>query len=348
MNHRKVPTTTDIRQAERTFAAIGQSERDTPAIEHAQPATPAIERAQSTSAAIERAQSTATAIERVERNAWLDMYQAAPPSYAAAQGLAHALQDTIGLLACRSLPIAEFNRALSVGVDGSFNETALDAARDWLRLHGTADAVLQCPPAGQDDALKAWLLRHGLERRGNGWAKFLRATAPVPVSSHESSSAKSYQSSNSRSHRSAHEGSNPTGIEVRLVTPESAAQFGVVVQAGFGLPDHCAPWFAALAGRPGWQLYLAYQGETAIASGALFLQDQWGWMGIDATLPDYRGRGAQSALIARRVSDGIAAGVLGLTAETGQPTGGQEAAHTSYSNYRRGGFDPVYIRDNYR
>jgi hypothetical protein len=268
--------------------------------------------------------SVIAAIERVERDAWLDMYQAAPLAYAAEQGMAQALHGTIGLLACRSLPIAEFNRALSVGAEGSFDEAAMDAVRDWLRQHGTADAVLQCPPAGQGDALKAWLHRHGLERRGNGWAKFMRGTAPAQVRANEA------------------------GIEVRQVTAASAGQFGSVVQGGFGLPDHCVAWFAALAGRPGWQLYLAYLGDVAVASGALFLQGQWGWMGIDATLPDYRGRGAQSALIARRVNDAILAGVLGLTAETGQPAAGEEAAHTSYSNYRRSGFDRVYIRDNFR
>ena len=72
------------------------------------------------------------------------------------------------------------------------------------------------------------------------------------------------------------------------------------------------------------------------------------WFGIDATLSDYRRRGAQTALIHRRVEDGRAERLAGLTAETGQPSAGQEAAHTSYSNYTRAGFTPAYVRPNYK
>ena len=70
---------------------------------------------------------------------------------------------------------------------------------------------------------------------------------------------------------------------------ESADAFGQVVQAGFGLPVGTAKWFAALFGRPGWHLYLAYDGETPIASGAAFVKHGVFWFGIDATLGHYVG-----------------------------------------------------------
>jgi hypothetical protein len=120
------------------------------------------------------------------------------------------------------------------------------------------------------------------------------------------------------------------------------------VQAGFGLPIATVKWFAALFGRPGWRLYLAYDGQTAIASGAAFAQHGVAWFGMDATLTDFRRRGAQTALINQRIEDGRANGLVGFTAETGQPHVGQEAAHTSYSNYRRAGFTRGYVRPNYK
>ena len=101
------------------------------------------------------------------------------------------------------------------------------------------------------------------------------------------------------------------------------------VQAGFDLPVATAKWFAALYGRPGWRLYLAYDGQTPIASGAAFAQYGVAWFGMDATLTDFRRRGAQTALINRRIEDGRALRLVGFTAETGQPPAGQEAAHTS-------------------
>jgi hypothetical protein len=268
--------------------------------------------------------STLAAIERVERLAWIDMFNAAPATYAASQGLRAAAHGAIGLLACRSLPIAEFNRAMSVGVEGDCPATALDDVLAWLREHAAAEAVLQCPPTTRNDALQAWLRSRELEPQGNGWAKFVRGTQAIV----------------SRP--------NGAGIDVRQVTAETASQFGRVVQAGFGLPEHCAPWFANLADRPGWRVYLAWRNGMPIASGALFLHDGWGWMGIDATLPGERGLGAQTELIARRVADGIDADVAGLTAETGQPAAGLESSHTSFSNYQRGGFDHAYTRANYR
>jgi len=60
-----------------------------------------------------------------------------------------------------------------------------------------------------------------------------------------------------------------------------------------------------LAGRKGWFLYLAMDGDMPVATGALYLSDAAGErfaeLNFGSTLPDHRGRGAQSALIARRV-----------------------------------------------
>jgi hypothetical protein len=132
------------------------------------------------------------------------------------------------------------------------------------------------------------------------------------------------------------------------VNRESADAFGQIVQSGFGLPVATAKWFAALFGRPGWRLYLADDGQSPVACGAAFAQHGVAWLGMDATLTDFRRRGAQTALINRRIEDGLAARLLGFTAETGQPRAGQEATHTSYSNYKRAGFTPAYVRPNYK
>jgi hypothetical protein len=132
------------------------------------------------------------------------------------------------------------------------------------------------------------------------------------------------------------------------VAAGSADAFGQVVQAGFSLPVASAQWFAALFGRPEWHLYRAYDGETPIASGAAFVKHGAAWFGIDAMLADHRRRGAQTALINRRIEDGRAARLVGFTAETGQPSAGQKATHTSYSNYTRAGFTRAYARPNYK
>jgi hypothetical protein len=264
-----------------------------------------------------------TMFERVERDAWLDLFAAAPDGCARNFGIRSRRLGDMGVLASREIAIVEFNRAMCVGIAAPATETELDAASAWLETNAAPGWALQVAPAAQTGAVQDWLRRRAMTASGTGWAKFERGTEPVA------------QVQTSR-------------VQVRLVNAESADTFGQVVQAGFGLPVATAKWFAALFGRPGWLLYLAYDAEIPIASGAAFVRHGVAWFGIDATLTDYRRRGAQTALINRRIGHGRAARLVGFTAETGQPSAGQEAAHTSYSNYIRAGFTPAYVRPNYK
>ena len=104
---------------------------------------------------------------------------------------------------------------------------------------------------------------------------------------------------------------------------------------------------SALVGRPGWRCYLAYDGGLPVACAAMFVREGWAWLGVAATLADHRGHGAQKALIARRLADGIAAGVAGFTVETGRPDAGTEANHPSFRNLSGAGFVMAYARVQY-
>jgi hypothetical protein len=61
---------------------------------------------------------------------------------------------------------------------------------------------------------------------------------------------------------------------------------------------------------------------------------------VDATLPAHRGRGAQTALIARRVADAVAAGATLAVAETIENGG-------AFRSYQRCGFALAYLRENW-
>jgi hypothetical protein len=261
--------------------------------------------------------------ELVERDAWLDFFAAAPDDCAQAFGISSLRLHDMGLLAARELGMVEFNRAMCVGIVAPTSKTELDEASSWLKTNAASCWALQLAPTAHTRAVQDWLRRRAMAATATGWAKFKRGGSPA-----------------------AH--LERSKVQVRLVNRHSAESFGQVVQAGFGLPVATAKWFAALFGRPGWNVYLAYDGETPIASGAAFTQHDVAWFGMDATLAEFRRRGAPTALINRRIEDGLAARLVGFTAETGQPAAGQEAAHTSYSNYRRAGFVPAYVRPNYK
>ena len=261
--------------------------------------------------------------ELVERDAWLDFFAAAPADCGQAFGISSLRLGDTGLLATREVAIVEFNRAMCVGTVAPATEPELDDAWAWLSTHAAPGWAFQVAPGAHTRAVQDWLRRRAMTASGTGWAKFERGTSPA-----------------------AH--MKTSRVQVRLVNTESANAFGQVVQAGFGLPAGTAKWFAALFGRPGWRLYLAYDGASPIASGAAFTRHDVAWFGMDATLGDFRRRGAQTALISQRIEDGRAARIIGFTAETGQPRAGEEAKHTSYSNYRRAGFTPAYARPNYK
>lgn len=263
------------------------------------------------------------AIEKVEREAWFDMYAAAPDDYMQSSKLASARLGASIVLADHGTPIAEFNRVLGIGIDEPASEKELEQVIAWLNEHAAPSYALQVAPTAHPEAIGEWIEARGLQLAGNGWAKHYRDASPVE------------------------EHPIPTALEVKRAKPHHASDFGNVAQAGFGLPVPIAAWLSALAGRPNWHVYVAYEGQVPVACGAMFVENNWAWLGVDATLADYRGRGAQNALIKQRLADGIAAGVIGFTAETGQPPEGQAELHKSYCNYVRAGFKQAYVRPNY-
>jgi GNAT superfamily N-acetyltransferase len=99
---------------------------------------------------------------------------------------------------------------------------------------------------------------------------------------------------------------------------------------------------ASCVGRPGWQTYGVWEGERIVAVGGLFVNGDCADMFGGATLPDSRGRGAQSALLTIRARAALAAGCRWLVAETGAE--GSGGHNSSLHNMRRAGFAPMYDR----
>jgi hypothetical protein len=260
-------------------------------------------------------------IEVVERDAWLDLYAAASDEIARDLGLNSQRLREMAVFASREVPIVEFNRAICVGAVHPLTMTELDEALAWLQANAAGGWAFQISPLARSFVANQWLQRRAMKESRTAWAKFVWDAAQT-------------------------ERAVASRLDVRLVTAESAKAFGNVVQAGFGLPVATAEWFTALVGRPGWRLYLAYDSEIAVASGAVFVRHDVAWFGIDATLKAHRRRGAQTALINRRIEDGRAAGVAAFTAETGWPAAGEASAHGSFGNYLRAGFRVGYVRPN--
>jgi GNAT superfamily N-acetyltransferase len=135
-------------------------------------------------------------------------------------------------------------------------------------------------------------------------------------------------------------------LAVVKVGSERADDFATVVAGGFEMPEWAKPLAANIVGRPGWSCYVAYDGDAPAGAGTLYVREKIGWLGFGATLPQFRGRGAQSALLAARIEEARRQGCSAVTTETGELEEGRPSS--SYRNIARAGFREEGVRANYR
>jgi GNAT superfamily N-acetyltransferase len=160
-----------------------------------------------------------------------------------------------------------------------------------------------------------------LEQRGftkdYGWMKFSRGVSP----------------------REAH-----SDLDVRLA--DQPEDFANVVGEAYGMPESVAPIASRVVGRPGGFCYVAAAGNEPAGAGALFVHEGVGWLGYAATRERFRGRGAQSAILATRIEAARQQGCRTVITETGELAEGRPSA--SYRNIVRAGFREAGVRANFR
>jgi GNAT superfamily N-acetyltransferase len=243
--------------------------------------------------------------------------EAAPPDFARETGLHVERIGAAVAVVMERVDHILFNRVIGLGLREPATEDVVDRIVDLYRPHGVRFAV-QLSPAAQPAALPDWLAARGIQR-GDSWLKFVRGVEPpLPA---------------------------PTDLRIAAIGPEWAATYAETIRAVFDMPPLFQPWVQANIGRPGWRHYLAFDGETPVATAALFVRDGIGWLGEAGTLPAARGRGGQSALLARRITDAAALGCRQLVVETGDDR--PDDPNPSTHNVRRAGFQLAYRRPNY-
>lgn len=93
-------------------------------------------------------------------------------------------------------------------------------------------------------------------------------------------------------------------------------------------------------------MFFALDDETPIGTGAMYVSGSYAWLGGGTTVPEFRNRGVQKALIQARTDYGIAQGVLTFVVETEVPSAGK--LNISYDNLRKMGFQHAYNRKNFK
>lgn len=205
------------------------------------------------------------------------------------------------------------NRVVGLGLEGLVADGVLDEIDAFFREAGTTYAVSVPPHA--DATLAQRLAERGFTQ-GYAWMKFRRGVEPAER--------------------------RDTGLRVEETS--DGAVFGRTVATAYGMPPATAELFARLGGVPGWSLFLARDGGTPVGGAALYAHDRSGWFGMAGTLPEHRGKGAQTALFAARIDRARELGLEALTTETGERV--PDRPSSSYRNILRAGFAEAYLRPN--
>lgn len=139
----------------------------------------------------------------------------------------------------------------------------------------------------------------------------------------------------------------PAGVRVGAVAPADLDEWAAVVFRGFGMPTDLLPSIAVESAVRGViEPFAAWVGPTLVGGASLAVVDGVGALLGASTLPEYRGRGAQSALIEVRARSARARGVDRLVVETGRPS--VAGGNPSLNNLVRTGLRPVYDRANWQ
>lgn len=258
------------------------------------------------------------ALERVEILAKLDGHEGAPN--AAREELGLVLRRVGGAWAFgstrdTSLP---FNRVMGLGLERPGSAEDLAALKAFYAEHEIPAFRIFLPPVAEPAGFETALAAAGFGTYTH-LIKWVRDGSPAKTSA--------------------------TGLYIERAVPGDADAMGEVLLDAFGGRPYSVPFASTLIGRPDWHHYVARDGGAVVAAAAMYVREGFAWLGAAGTLASHRGRGAQSALIARRIDDARSLGCHTLTTETrpDQP----EKPNPSSHNMQRAGFQMAYRRPSW-
>jgi len=211
----------------------------------------------------------------------------APPALVAELGLRCEPVDGGTAFIAERFPHPTVNRVTGFGLDRPLGEAALDRA---IALYPHRVFSIQPSPIASQPRLAGWLTARGFAPSFY-WLVWAREAEPPPEEP-------------------------DTGLELRRLGPGHADEFAALVCAAYANPARLAPLHAAGVGRPRWHHWGAFEDGRMVSAGILYVHGEVGRLFTAGTLPTHRGRGAQGALLARRMREARALGCRWVTAET--------------------------------
>jgi hypothetical protein len=211
------------------------------------------------------------------------------------------------------------NRVTALGHRGEASAAAIDTIIERYREAKIRRFSLLLGPGPQAERIRDWLEARGF-RRHQGYVLLVR-DARIPVPKVE------------------------TDLSVRRTGRAEAARAVDVLAEAFAMGSGHREWAIASNGSTHYEHYMAFAGRTAVAVGAMRIDGDLAWLGGAATRTRWRGRGAQSAIIAARLRRAQRAGCAWAWSETAEPVRGRPDG--SRRNLVRFGFEPACVEPVY-
>ena len=260
-------------------------------------------------------------IESIEAEAWADLQLSLPNEIRVQLGI--SVERTAGgvLLLSSGSPVLVINRVIGLGLVDPLTEGQLDAVIARYRDAGVERCMIQLSPSAEPPSVPQWLTDRGFALVSRIAKLYRRAQTPT------------------------HDVVANPEMHVVEIGVEDAEAFERIVASPLGVPEGLGPGIRSTIGRPGWRYYLVLDGARPIAGAALFVRNRFGWFGLGATGEPDRRRGAQTALLARRLRDAATDGCQWVSADT--LVGGDARQNQSLRNMHRAGFATMYERPNF-
>jgi GNAT superfamily N-acetyltransferase len=244
-----------------------------------------------------------------------DFFRAASPDLASKHSL--RLEQTPSYTACLvgSKELAAYNTIMAFGVAEQGSEQQLE---HLVRLYEETSlpVTLRLSIIAQPPDIGMWLKARDFVTGGNS-VKMYRDLAEMPAVDH--------------------------GFNIEQVGMEKAGDFTGIACLGLSKTIH--DWLGNTIGRAGWHHYLARLEDKPVAAAAFFISGDVAQFGWTATLPEYRRRGVQTALLVHRIREATRLGCKLISADTNEST--EEKPNSSYHNMLRVGFVMAYLRPKY-
>jgi GNAT superfamily N-acetyltransferase len=203
------------------------------------------------------------------------------------------------------------NRVYLCGTEGGLAVEGLQKLIGMFTEEGVRRFFAWLSPGPEMESMRRWLADNGFER--NRWVKY-------PTLVHDATAATAQ---------------GRTDLEIKEV---SAAE---VAAASDRLGETMWPDYARSAGKDGCYHYMAFDRARPVAIAALYAFEDIGYLAMASTAEPDRRRGAQQALIARRIDKARELGCAIVVSET------LSVLEGSLRNLRRAGFREIYDKEVY-